>query len=184
VVGFLDRAGVTPNMLTVAGVSGNAGAGVLAGVGELLAAGIVMLVFSALDFLDGALARATGQATDFGSAFDAVMDRVSEAAVLFGLFVYFMGRGEEMEQVLTFAAVVGSILVSYARARAEMVGVKLKEGLFTRGPRVVLLGSGLIVAGIGVEEAITVALWVLAVLAGFTVVQRLWMVWRRTAGPV
>src|SRR5574342_1310779 len=111
--GVLSRLGLTPNMLTMAGVLGNVAAGVLAASGEFLAAGLVMLAFSALDFLDGALARATRRATPFGSVFDAVLDRVSEAAVLFGLLWWFGERGYRTEELLIFVAVVASILVSY-----------------------------------------------------------------------
>lgn len=166
-------------MLTVAGVAGNAGAGILAGYGEFLLAGIVVLIFSSLDFLDGALARKTGQATEFGSVFDAVMDRVSEAAVLFGLLVFFSDHGKQTETLLIFAAMVGSILVSYVRARAEIIGMRMREGVFTRLERVVLIGGALIVADILDEmDVITYALWVLAVLANVTALQRLAMVWR------
>jgi CDP-diacylglycerol--glycerol-3-phosphate 3-phosphatidyltransferase len=178
-VDFLHRLGVTPNMLTVAGVAGNVGAGILAGYGEFLLAGIVVLIFSSLDFLDGALARKTGQATEFGSVFDAVMDRVSEAVVLFGLLVFFSDRGEQTETLLIFAAIVGSILVSYVRARAEIIGMQMREGVFTRLERVALIGGALIVADILNEmDVITYALWALAVLANVTAVQRLAMVWR------
>ena len=181
-VGVLSRLGVTPNMLTVAGVAGNAGAGVLAASGEFWQAGVVMLMFSALDFLDGALARATGRATPFGSVFDAVLDRVSEAAVLFGLLWHFSDRGDRMEELLIFVAVVGSILVSYVRARAEIIGLKMREGVFTRTERVVLLGGGLIIAGAGVNDALTVVLWILATLASLTAAQRLAIVWWQTRG--
>src|SRR3990172_4620666 len=106
-VGVLSRLGVTPNMLPLVGVLGNVGAGGLAASGEFWQAGIVMLAFSALDFLDGALARATGQATPFGSVFDAVLDRVSEAAVLFGLLWWFSDRGDRTEELLLFVAEIG-----------------------------------------------------------------------------
>ena len=173
-VDLLARLGVTPNMLTAAGVAGNIGAGVLAANGNFLVAGIVVLAASSLDLLDGALARATGRATDFGSVFDAVMDRVSEAAVLFGLLVYFSDRGDRTEELLIFVAVVGSILVSYVRARAEIVGLKMKDGLFTRAERVVVLAAGLMV------DQATIALWILAALASFTAAQRLAIVWVKT----
>ena len=179
-VSFLARLGVTPNMLTLAGVLGNAGAAVLAGYGEFLAAGVALLAFSSLDFLDGALARATGRASDFGSVFDAVMDRISEAAVLFGLLFYFSDRGGRTEELLIFAAVTGSILVSYVRARAEVIGLKLREGLFTRAERVVIMGGGLILHQALGENVVTPVLWVLAVLAGFTALQRLAIVWWET----
>jgi phosphatidylglycerophosphate synthase len=167
-------------MLTMFGVAGNIAAAVLAGYGEFLPAGVVMLAFSALDFLDGALARATGKATDFGSVFDAVMDRVSEAAVLFGLLVWSSGEGERTEVLLVFVAVVGSLLVSYVRARAQIIGVDLREGLFTREVRVVVLGVGLIVAGLIDEDVLTWVLWALAVLTVLTAAERLWLVWRGT----
>jgi CDP-diacylglycerol--glycerol-3-phosphate 3-phosphatidyltransferase len=163
-------------MLTLAGVVGNGGAAVLAARGDFLLAGIVMLAASSLDMLDGALARATGRATRFGSVFDAMMDRVSEAAVLFGLLYYFSNRGGREEELLIFAAVVTSFLVSYARARAEIVDVPMREGVFGRAERVILLAIGLIV------DQVTVTLWILAVAAGLTAIQRLALVWLRTRG--
>src|SRR3990172_200029 len=183
-VRVLSRLGVTPNMLTLVGVLGNVGAAVLAASGDFWEAGAVMLAFSALDFLDGALARATGQATPFGSVFDAVLDRVSEAAVLFGLLWWFSDRGDRTEELLLFVAVVGSILVSYVRARAEIIGLKMREGVFTRTERVALLRGRLIIEGAGVDDALTVVLWILAVLASFTAAQRLGIVWWQTRGRV
>lgn len=180
VVRPLAKLGVTPNMLTVLGVLGNIGAGALCANGEFLWAGIVVLLASALDMFDGALARATGQATPFGSAFDATMDRVSEAAVFFGLLVWMSDRGERTEELLIFVAIVGSILVSYVRARAEILGLKMKEGAFTRFERVALMGVGLIAHDLSGENVITPVLWALAVLASFTALQRLAIVWLKT----
>ncbi len=179
-VNALSRLGVTPNMLTLAGFGGNVGAAVLAADGRFLAAGIVMLAFSALDFLDGSLARATGRATPFGSVFDATMDRLSEAAVLFGLLWFFSDRGAREEELLIFAAVVASIMVSYLRARAEVIGLKLRDGIFTRTERVLLLGGGLILQDVIDENVLTPVLWALALIAGFTVLQRLAMVWLKS----
>jgi CDP-diacylglycerol--glycerol-3-phosphate 3-phosphatidyltransferase len=169
----LARLGVAPNHITAAGVLGNAGAGILAARGDFLIAGIVMLAASSLDLLDGALARATGKVTRFGAVFDAVMDRVSEAAVLFGLLYYFSDRGGREEELLIFAAVVASFLVSYTRARAETVDIPMREGLFGRAERVVLLAIGLMI------DQVTIALWILAVAAGATAFQRLALVWVR-----
>lgn len=179
-VNALSRLGVTPNMLTLAGFGGNVGAAILAADGRFLAAGIVMLTFSALDFLDGSLARATGRATPFGAVFDATMDRLSEAAVLFGLLWFFSDRGAREEELLIFAAVVASIMVSYLRARAEVIGLKLRDGLFTRTERVLLLGGGLILHEALGENVLTPVLWALALTAGFTVLQRLAIVWMKT----
>ena len=163
-------------MLTIAGVAGNVGAAVAAGYGEFWIAGVVVLTASSLDFLDGALARKTGTASDFGSVLDAVMDRVSEAAVLFGLLVYFSDRGEQTETLLIFVAVVGSVLVSYVRARAEIIGQQMREGIFTRLERVLLIGVGLIAAHFE-KDVLTVILWVLALMASATALQRLALVW-------
>ncbi len=176
VVNTLAGMGVSPNLLTAAGFAVNGVAAVLCASGEFSIAGVVMIGGSGLDMFDGALARATGRATDFGSVFDAVMDRLSEAAVLFGLLVWFSDRGDRTEELLIFVAVVGSLLVSYVRARAEIIGLRLREGLFTRAERVLLLGGGLIVG------LLTTALWILAVLACATAAQRLALVWWKTRG--
>jgi CDP-diacylglycerol--glycerol-3-phosphate 3-phosphatidyltransferase len=179
-VNVLSRLGVTPNMLTLFGFAGNVGAAVLAANGRFLEAGIVMLAFSALDFLDGSLARATGRATPFGSVLDSTMDRLSEAVVLFGLLWYFSDLNAREEVLLIFAAVVASIMVSYLRARAEIIGVKLREGIFTRTERVLLLGGGLILQDILDTNILTPVLWALALISGFTVLQRLVLVWLKT----
>jgi CDP-diacylglycerol--glycerol-3-phosphate 3-phosphatidyltransferase len=174
IVHLLAKARVTPNMLTLVGVLGAAGAAVLLARGQFLAGGLVVLAAGALDALDGALARATGQVTRFGAVLDAVMDRVSEAAILFGILFYFSDRGEHTEVLLAFAAIVGSTLVSYIRARGEIAGVQVREGLFTRPERVIILGVGSII------DQVTIVLWILAVLANLTVLQRLYVVWRKT----
>lgn len=176
IVAPLAKIGVTPNMISAFGFAGNVAAGALAAGGHFLWAGVVMLIFSALDLLDGALARKTGTVTKFGAVFDSVLDRISEAAVLGGvLFHYTQIGGHTQEIVLVYAAVVGSIMVSYVRARAEGEGLTLREGLFTRAERVILLGGALII-GHGV---VLWALWVLAVLSHFTAVQRVVTVWQR-----
>ena len=109
----LAAIGVTPNMISVFGFAGNVSAGALAAGGHFLWAGVVMLIFSALDLLDGALARKTGTVTKFGAVFDSVLDRLSEAAVLAGvLFHYTQLGGQTMEIALCYAAIVGSIMVS------------------------------------------------------------------------
>ncbi len=174
---LLGRLGVSPNLLTVVGGAGNLGAAVLAGRGEFLPAGALLLGFSALDLLDGALARATGQASRFGSILDATVDRISEGAVLFGLLFWFSDRGQQEEVLLAAVAIIGSFLVSYVRARSEIVGLPLREGLFTRAERVLVLGVGLII------DEVTIVLWILAVLASLTAAQRLWLAGRGTRNP-
>ena len=167
IVGALAAARVTPNMLTVAGFLGNVAAAVLVANGQLLVGGILVLLFSALDMLDGALARATGRATPFGALFDSVLDRLSEAAVLGGILVYELDRGNQEETVLAFVAVVGSLMVSYVRARAEGLGVSMTSGLFTRSERIVLTAIALIISPL-----LRPALWALAAITLVTVAQR------------
>ena len=174
IVAVIARTGVTPNHLTTLGFLGNVGAGVLAARGDFLAAGLVVLAASALDLLDGALARATGRANAFGAIYDSVLDRLSEAAVLGGLVFYFAQRDQREEIALCFAALTGSILVSYVKARAQAHGLDLREGLFTRAERVLLLGGGLMIS------QVRIALWILAIMANATALQRLYAVWGRS----
>lgn len=171
IVGVIARTGVTPNHLSLLGFSGNLGAAVLAARGAFLAAGALMLASSALDLLDGALARATGRATRFGAVLDSSLDRLSEAAVLGGLTFYFAQRGQVEEVVLCFAALAGSLLVSYVRAQALAHGLDLREGWFTRAERVIVLAGGLMIS------QVRIALWILAVMAAATSVQRLYVAW-------
>ena len=183
IVAPLARLGVTPNMISAAGFAGNVTAGVLAASGYFIAAGVLMLVFSGLDLLDGALARKTGSVTKFGAVFDSVLDRLSEAAVLGGLLYHFAEEGgRTMEVALCYAAMVGSIMVSYTRARAEGIGLELREGLFTRAERVLLLAGALILAPLVQDAIVPGALWILATLSLLTAAQRVFAVWRKLSG--
>jgi CDP-diacylglycerol--glycerol-3-phosphate 3-phosphatidyltransferase len=177
IVSPLASIGVTPNMISAAGFAGNVAAAAFAAGGQLRIAGALMLIFSALDLLDGALARKTGTVTRFGAILDSVLDRLSEAAVLAGLlFHYTQVGGHTEEVVLAYAAIIGSVMVSYVRARAEGIGLELREGLFTRAERVILLGGALVI-GFG---AVRWALWALAILSHLTVAQRVYAVWQKT----
>jgi len=169
IVAALASVGVSPNMLSVVGLLGNGVAGVLVARGDLVAAGVVMLLASGLDMLDGALARATGKAGPVGALLDSTFDRVSEAAVLFGVLWYALDRGDDQQAALAFVAVVGSMLVSYVRARVEGLGGRLTDGLFTRAERVVLLALALLFG------FLRGAMWVLAVLTVVTAAQRLYL---------
>ncbi len=182
IVSLLARTGVTPNGLSTAGFLGNVAAGAFAGGGWFLAAGLATLAASALDLLDGGLARATGRVTRFGAVYDSVLDRLSEAAVLGGLlYHYASGHGDTQMSGVVFAALVGSVLVSYVRARAQGEGIDLREGLFTRAERVLLTGAALII-GAAWEPAVRIALWALAVLANLTAAQRVLAVWQALRG--
>jgi phosphatidylglycerophosphate synthase len=169
---------LTPNQVTALGFVLNVIAAVLVGYGLFIAGAVVMLLGGVLDLVDGALARLTKRATPFGSVFDAVMDRYAEGVVLFGLLIWELNHGRNVEVALIFATVVGSFLVSYTRARAEVIRMDVKEGLFTRAERVALLALALIFSRI--PYVLVGALWILAILTNVTALQRLFYVWSRT----
>ena len=128
---------------------------------------------SVLDILDGALARLSGKGTPFGAFLDSTTDRMSEAFMLGAIALVFYRHGQEVALAFTFAAVAGSFLVSYTRARAEALGLKGDVGIGSRAERVVVITAGLVLAPWG---ALQWAIYLLAVTAWFTVGQRIWSV--------
>jgi CDP-diacylglycerol---glycerol-3-phosphate 3-phosphatidyltransferase len=175
-MGRLARSRVTPNTLTAGGVLlCTAGAIVVyfEDRGELAAFWVgaaLFIVGSILDILDGALARTSGKATPFGAFVDSMTDRVSEGVMLAAIALVFMRDGNEVALAFTFAAAVGSFLVSYARAKAEILGLRGDVGLGSRAERVVVISAGLILAPWG---ALQWAIYLLAATAWLTVIQRL-----------
>ena len=132
VAGALAKIGVSPNMVTMAGLVGAGISAWLISEGMLWAGGVVMLFAGILDLFDGALARSTGQDSPFGALLDSVVDRVSEIVVLLGLLIYY-ARADSLEgTVLVYLAVGGSVMVSYLRARSEGLGIDCKVGIMTR----------------------------------------------------
>jgi CDP-diacylglycerol--glycerol-3-phosphate 3-phosphatidyltransferase len=178
---FLGRLGFSPNGLTILGSLLTASVGLLAAQGWFLAAGICLWLFSATDTLDGALARATDRVSVFGAFLDSVCDRYAEAAVFFGLVWWYQSTGNAFGVALAYLALVGSLMVSYARARAEGVGLQAAEvGWFQRPERIIALGIGLMLAPF-VPGILLVVLGLLAVLTTVTVLQRVVHV-ARTSG--
>lgn len=169
---FLGRLGFTPNGLTIIGSMLTASVGLLVAQGWFLAAGLCLWLFSATDMLDGALARATNRVSVFGAFLDSVCDRYAEAAVFLGLVWWYQTTANSLGVLLAYLALVGSLMVSYARARAEGVGLQAAEiGWFQRPERIIALGVGLLVAAF-VPNALLVVLALLAVLTTLTVLQR------------
>ena len=172
VAGALAKMGVSPNMVTMAGLVGAGISAWLISEGMLWAGGIVMLIAGVLDLFDGALARSTGQDSAFGALLDSVVDRVSEIVVLLGLLIFY-ARADSLEgTVLVYLAVGGSLMVSYLRARSEGLGIDCKVGIMTRPERVAALGFGLIV-GHWVPVVMLIVLGVIAGLTILTTAQRL-----------
>jgi CDP-diacylglycerol--glycerol-3-phosphate 3-phosphatidyltransferase len=181
----LARTGITPNVLTATGVSLCLAAAVLVPFedhGKLLffwlAAG-TFVVGSLLDILDGALARVGGKTTPFGAFIDSTTDRVGEGAMLAAIALVFSRDGKDWAVVIAVAAVVGSFLVSYTRARAEALGLRGDVGLGSRAERVVLITAGLVFAPWG---GLPWAIVALAATAWLTVVQRILHVRKQLSG--
>jgi CDP-diacylglycerol--glycerol-3-phosphate 3-phosphatidyltransferase len=170
----LGSLGIAPNALTVTGYLLSLLVAYVLATGRLQVGGILVAVAALFDALDGTVARAMGQTSTFGAFFDSVVDRFSEATVLFGLFLWYSQIGAKTELALIYVTIVGSLMVSYTRARAEGLGVQCKVGLLTRFERVVLLVIGLII------QQVSLVLWVMAVLTNFTALQRTYHVWRHT----
>ena len=167
---FLNGLGIRPNVVTMTGVLGNIAAGILIANGELLWGGIVALLAAPMDALDGTMARLRNESSRYGAFVDSVSDRYSEFALYAGLLVYFINTGTWQDALLVFFAAMGSILVSYVRAKAEAMNYSAKIGLFTRVERYLVLIPGIIFS------IPRISLWILAIFSNFTALQRFWHV--------
>jgi CDP-diacylglycerol--glycerol-3-phosphate 3-phosphatidyltransferase len=175
----LVSTGITANSVTALGLILSVLTSYWVATDRHLPAAVVMVVAGLLDGLDGSLARASGLQTRFGAFWDSTLDRLSEAFIFLGLLVYFVGQGSSLGVILVYVSVVGSLLVSYVRARAEALGINCRTGFMTRFERVVVVVFGL------VSGYLTLALALLAVLSVVTVFQRVYVVWlvcRESAG--
>ncbi len=170
VAAFINRLGITPNMLTLTGLVGNIVAAVFLSQGSFLVGGLIVLLVGPLDALDGALARLRGEPSRFGAFVDSVTDRYSELFIFGGLMLHYLQHSDWLWAGVVYAAAAGSILVSYTRARAEGVGYSAKCGLLTRAERFAILIPSLLFnfAEIGVA--------LIAVFANFTALQRVYHV--------
>jgi len=182
VVGLAMALHITPNTITVFGVVVTLVASVLVAGGWLLVGAAILTAGSLLDAVDGALARAQGGGTAFGSFLDSTLDRVGEAILYIGVAGWFLFTYEEpaWPVLLTLVALAGSFLVSYSRARAEGIGLSASVGLAPRTERLVLVIAGIAVAGLGYDLGLIGALAIVAVLTMATVMQRIWHVWRQS----
>jgi CDP-diacylglycerol--glycerol-3-phosphate 3-phosphatidyltransferase len=180
-VGPLRRTRVTPNALTIVGLLLNLLTALILAQGWLLAGGLALLFAGLFDMLDGALARVKGAGSTFGAFFDSTLDRLAEAAVGLGLAWHFMNAGSagHLPLLLTYLTIVGSLMISYARARAEGLGLECKVGLVARPERVLILALGLLAGPVGT----VVALAILTVSTFGTVGQRIYHVWQATQPP-
>lgn len=170
------RTGLTPNLLTLIGLLGMGGAGYLAAIGWFWQAGLLMLAAGAFDLFDGAVARYTNQASDWGAVFDAVSDRLADFAILFGLLFWYLGeeRFDRTAIILIMLSLSGSMLVSYTRSKAAEFGIQIRSGLGTRLERLLIMAIGLL------SGQVIAILWLLAALSNLTALQRWVMTWLAT----
>lgn len=169
---FLLALHISPNAMTLAGLGVSGVAAWLISDGNFIAGGAVMLGGSIADVFDGAMARLSGKTTVFGAFLDSSVDRLQEAAILFGILVFYLRDGHTLGVYLAFAALTASFMVSYLRARAEGLGLRGDVGFLTRPERVVVLGVGLLAGYPQYASALV------AVVGGFTVLQRAVHVYR------
>jgi len=178
IVSIVAKTPLTPNIITWIGFVITIVAGVLIATEHFLTAGIIVLVAGLFDMLDGALARATGKITRFGAILDSTLDRLSEAILLVTLLAVFVKYGQMTESILSAVALVGSLLVSYIRARMEGLGIECKAGLFTRPERVIILALGLMLSQF--DNALLITLAVITFFSWITVIERMAYAWRQT----
>lgn len=158
IVGVLIRSGVTPNMITTFGLLLNVGVAAIFIIGAEVGArsdlsyvgwaGALILIAGLFDMLDGQVARVSGSATKFGALYDSVMDRYSELIMFLGICYYLVAHNYFFSSLLAFIALVGSMMVSYVRARAEGLGTDTKGGLMQRPERVILIGVSALACGL------------------------------------
>jgi len=197
-VRLMVRLGVTPNMITTVGLLGNLIAAALFIYSALYVpadnytyvglAGLVCILFSIFDMVDGYMARTAGLTSTFGAFYDSVLDRYCELFVLSGMAFYFVQHGYALGAVVTFLSLIGSIMVSYVRARAEGLGLDCKVGLMQRPERVVLTSLGAMLCGLLAPSVTNVfsPIWILlvpqiliALLANYTAFVRIRHVYKQ-----
>ncbi len=172
--GFLNRIGLMPNTMTILGLLGNTLGAILLAQGRMTIGGLIILAMGPVDALDGTMARLRGEPSEFGAFVDSVTDRYSELVIFGGLLFYYIQQDNWMGALVTYLAAGGSVLVSYVRARASSLGYDTKVGILTRMERYLVLAPTLVL------NIPLVGLWIIAILANITALQRIWDIRRQT----
>src|SRR5260221_4549771 len=179
IVGVIAATGSNPNVLTFLGLVVNFGAAVMFAVGRFRTGALIIFFAGFLDMLDGQVARRQNRVTAFGAFYDSTLDRYADMALYMGLLVYYSVSGRTPYVVLAAVATAGSVMVSYARARAESLIPLCKVGFMERPERLVLVVIG------GRLCRMAQVLWVIAVISTITVIHRIFYTWQETrAGRV
>ena len=168
----LAAVGVAPNHVTISGTLLTFVSAGFVVSDDLVSGGIIFILAGMLDTLDGTLARLTGTASARGAFIDSTLDRVSEGAMFAAMAFYFAARGAPFDVAMVVVAMLGSVLVSYTRARADVLGIDCSNGLATRGERVLVLGIGMIIGWPAI------VIYVIALTTAYTSVQRITTVLR------
>lgn len=179
------RVGITPNIITLTGFIFNiVAAAIFIYAGTLYPSadmscaigwgGFTVLFAGLFDMMDGRMARIGHLESAFGALWDSSLDRYSEMFCLFGITFLFLEGGDLVSGIVTFTAMIGSVMVSYIRARAEGLGIECKVGMLQRTERVVITAAGALLTGIFSQPlCLIVAMWIIAVFANFTAFQRI-----------
>lgn len=173
---FLNRIGLMPNTMTILGLIGNTVGAILLSQGQFTYGGLIILAMGPVDALDGTMARLRGEPSEFGAFVDSVTDRYSELVIFGGLLVFYVQDADWVMALVTYFAASGSVMVSYIRARASSLGYDTKVGILTRMERYLVLAPTLV---LGYPW---VGLWIIAILANITALQRIWDIRVQTQG--
>jgi CDP-diacylglycerol--glycerol-3-phosphate 3-phosphatidyltransferase len=167
IAAFFNRLGILPNTMTLLGLAGHTAGALFLFQGKMLVGGLIILAMAPIDALDGTMARLRGESSAFGAFVDSVTDRYSELVLFMALIIYYAQQAEWLNCIVVYTAAAGSILVSYVRSRAEALGYEAKVGILTRLERYVVLVPSLIL------NIPMVGLWIIAIMANFTAIQRI-----------
>jgi CDP-diacylglycerol--glycerol-3-phosphate 3-phosphatidyltransferase len=172
IAGFFNRIGLMPNTMTLLGLAGNVIGAILLAQGNMLWGGILILIMGPVDALDGTMARLRGMTGNFGAFVDSVSDRYSELIIFGGLIYYYAQQNDMVSSIAVYAAAAGSVLVSYIRSRGQSLGWDTKVGILTRAERYLVLAPALILGGVNSNIPL-IGIWVIAILANITALQRI-----------
>ncbi len=175
---FFIELELNPNFFTTIGFVISLLAAYLFATGSLRLAGALVLLAGTFDIIDGRVARATNRVTKFGALYDSTLDRYSEVIIFFGLAYFFVKEGWFLTSIAVFVALGGSVMVSYVRARAEGLGFECNVGIMQRPERIVYLG----VSALLHKYLLIAAIMIIAVLANYTALQRLYHIWKKENG--
>ncbi len=170
---------ITPNVITLLGFLLNILAAYLIVIDHAVWGGLVYLIAAGADAVDGTLARQLGVHNKFGAFWDSTLDRLSDAIIIMAVAYGFAVRGMTLAVMIAFFALISSFLVSYTRARGEGIGIEVKVGIGTRLERFIIMAAGLALSGL-YQHSLLIALILISVVAGVTVLQRVWQVYKVT----